>query len=384
MRLTIKTKLSAAFGILILCSATSAYFGISSLQHMNDLRNEMIEGPIHQDDLANDLAARFDGLGLAEGDLLLATNAERSAKARSLIAEERQGFEHTLSEGLRNAPGAFKPKWEAVRDFWSGYVTINDRILSLVASGQTMAAIEVNQTEGSIASDKLDALVADIGSLTEASIKESDGLADRLFDSAFAMMIGLAVGSLLIGIAAAVWMALTINRGLSKIATAANAVAIGDLDQTVEVKTNDEIKDLVETVNRMTANLRTTAGIADRIAAGDLSVDPQPLSEKDKLGISMRNMVSNLRATSDVADQIANGDLTVSPKPLSDKDTLGLALESMVERLRGVVADALSASNNVSSGSQELSASSEQLSQGATEQASSAEEASASMEQMAA
>jgi methyl-accepting chemotaxis protein len=56
----------------------------------------------------------------------------------------------------------------------------------------------------------------------------------------------------------------------------------------------------------------------------------------------------------------------------------------MIERLRGVVADALSASDNVSAGSQELSASSEQVSQGATEQAASAEEASASMEEMAA
>jgi methyl-accepting chemotaxis protein len=56
----------------------------------------------------------------------------------------------------------------------------------------------------------------------------------------------------------------------------------------------------------------------------------------------------------------------------------------MVERLRGVVADAISAAENVSSGSQELSASSEQVSQGATEQAASAEEASASMEEMAA
>jgi methyl-accepting chemotaxis protein len=44
----------------------------------------------------------------------------------------------------------------------------------------------------------------------------------------------------------------------------------------------------------------------------------------------------------------------------------------------------LSASDNVSAGSQQLSAGSEQLSQGATEQASSAEEASASMEEMAA
>ncbi|MGO8654837.1 methyl-accepting chemotaxis protein, partial [Rhizobium ruizarguesonis] len=117
---------------------------------------------------------------------------------------------------------------------------------------------------------------------------------------------------------------------------------------------------------------------------GDLSADAKPLSDKDSLGIAMQSMISNLRTTAGIADQIANGDLTVSPKPLSDKDVLGIALEQMVERLRGVVADALSAADNVSPGSQQLSASSEQVSQGATEQAASAEEASASMEEMAA
>jgi methyl-accepting chemotaxis protein len=151
--------------------------------------------------------------------------------------------------------------------------------------------------------------------------------------------------ALLMAIAAALWIALGISAGLNKAKAAVSAVAIGDLDQDVLVKTNDEIKDLVDMLNVMTANLRNTANIAT---------------------------------------QISNGDLTVAPKPLSDKDTLGLALEQMVERLRGVVADAIAAAENVSSGSQELSASSEQVSQGATEQAASAEEASASMEEMAA
>jgi methyl-accepting chemotaxis protein len=150
---------------------------------------------------------------------------------------------------------------------------------------------------------------------------------------------------MLTGLAASVWIAMGIGSGLKKIKAVADAVAIGDLDQNIEIKTNDEIKDAVDTINVMVGNLRNTAQIAN---------------------------------------QIANGDLTVTPKPLSDKDTLGLSLESMVERLRGVVADAIAASVNVSSGSQELSASSEQVSQGATEQASAAEEASASMEQMAA
>jgi methyl-accepting chemotaxis protein len=83
---------------------------------------------------------------------------------------------------------------------------------------------------------------------------------------------------------------------------------------------------------------------------------------------------------------VAEGDLSRLIE-IKQNDEIGDLLRHvnlMIDRLRGVVADAISASENVSSGSQELSASSEQVSQGATEQASAAEEASASMEEMAA
>ncbi|TAT85390.1 methyl-accepting chemotaxis protein [Rhizobium ruizarguesonis] len=87
-----------------------------------------------------------------------------------------------------------------------------------------------------------------------------------------------------------------------------------------------------------------------------------------------------------VVREVSEGDLT-KMADITSHDEIGELLgnvNTMIERLRGVVADALSAADNVSSGSQELSASSEQVSQGATEQAASAEEASASMEEMAA
>ncbi|SFA89408.1 methyl-accepting chemotaxis protein [Rhizobium sp. NFR07] len=93
-----------------------------------------------------------------------------------------------------------------------------------------------------------------------------------------------------------------------------------------------------------------------------------------------------LRNAVGAVQNVAEGDLTRFAT-ITSKDEIGDLLgyvNTMIERLRGVVGDALSASDNVSSGSQELSASSEQLSQGATEQASAAEEASASMEEMAA
>jgi methyl-accepting chemotaxis protein len=263
----------------------------------------------------------------------------------------------------------------------------------------------------------------DINDVTDKVLSKVDSDTNNQYDTARNILIGAALLILILSTATAVWIARSISMGLRKISKLANAVALGDLNQKVEVTTNDEIKDLVETVNVMTENLRATAAIADKVGFGDLSVQPKPLSDKDTLGLALERMVVNLRATAALADKvgygdlsvqpkplsdqdvlsqalermvinlretaalsdkIADGDLTVKPKPLSDKDTLGLALERMVERLRNVVGNALVAADSVSSGSQELSATSEQISQGATEQASAAEQASASMEEMAA
>lgn len=87
-----------------------------------------------------------------------------------------------------------------------------------------------------------------------------------------------------------------------------------------------------------------------------------------------------------LARAVADGDLTQEIKHHS-RDEIGdltRALSEMCDKLRGIISEAITAAQNVSSGSQELSSSAEQLSQGATEQASAAEEASSSMEEMAA
>ncbi|UHS59219.1 methyl-accepting chemotaxis protein [Agrobacterium vaccinii] len=384
MRVTIKAKLILIFSTLIAIIALCAILGIRGVSTMASMQDDIMTGPVLQAGYAAELSGAFDAIGLAEGDLLLASSDERTQAALANMQTERAEFEQALKKGTESASAEFKESWEAVRNFWGDYARLNDRIRQLALAGQRSEAIELNQTDGTVASDKLDKLTEDLASATRETIKVSDEAADATASATFSTLVAIAIASVVIAIVAAFWIGLSILTGLSKIRLAANAVSIGDLEQKIDIKTNDEIKDLVDTMNIMTTNLRATASVANTIAAGDLTQDVKPLSDKDALGIAMANMVANLRETSNVADKIANGDLTTVPKPLSDRDVLGTSLKSMVERLRGVVSDAISAADNVSSGSQELSASSEQLSQGATEQASSAEEASASMEQMAA
>ncbi|MEF3132913.1 methyl-accepting chemotaxis protein [Rhizobium sp. 268] len=383
MRLTIKLKLGLAFGIMTLLLIGIAVYGSMSLGTLNDASAQMINGSVRRLELALTANVAEVNAIRSQKNALLSTDPETAAAFYKDADQYLQEMFGAVDSGLAIALPEGKPYWEKLQTIGAKFRERSAELQQLDARGDQAGALALSLGELRTMTDDMGTAIAALVEIQRKGMKATAASNTELYGST-KLILGSASGfAVLIALGAALWITLGINHGLRKITMVANAVAIGDLNQKVDVKTNDEIKDLIDTVNAMTANLRATAALADQIAMGDLSTDAKPLSDKDALGIAMQSMISNLRTTAGIADQIANGDLTVSPKPLSDKDALGLALEQMVERLRGVVADAISAAENVSSGSQELSASSEQVSQGATEQAASAEEASASMEEMA-
>ncbi|RUM19018.1 HAMP domain-containing protein [Rhizobium phaseoli] len=345
MRITIKLKLAAAFGFVILLLVGSAVYGIFSLSSLNDAVSDLISGPAKRLELALEAkTAELDAVRWQK-NALLETDPEAVKKYYLNSARSVDEMLALATSGQQLATAEGKPTWDRLIELAKRFAEESTEVASIQEGGDRAGATAFSLGEVRALVAEIEEVFETLVTLQQKAMTQADSDTDVLYSSTRNMLVGLAIGASLIAFAAALWIALGVNSGLRKIMNAASAVAIGDLNQKVEIRTNDEIKDLVNTINVMTDNLRVTAGIAR---------------------------------------QIADGDLTVSPKPLSEKDTLGIALEQMVERLRGVVADAISAAENVSAGSQELSASSEQVSQGASEQAASAEEASASMEEMAA
>ena len=345
MRATIKVKLAGAFATVLMILALMGAVGIMKMSSINEQSTTISENwmpsidAIHSINTATSDLRVQQYVHVASTDPVAMANEDKEISATlEMIKQDRARYEKLISSDKeRELYGQFSGKYER-------YLRDSDRMLALSRNNENVAAVQALNDNKALYDD----MSADLLKLVNLNIDggaAASAEGDKVFANARTLFIGLVILALVIGSIAALWISRTVTLGLRKVGVAIDAVAVGDLEQDVVVTTNDEIKDLVDTVNRMTANLRITAALADKVA---------------------------------------DGDLTVQPKPLSEKDTLGIALERMVERLRGVVADALSASDNVSSGSQELSAASEQVSQGATEQASSAEEASASMEQMAA
>jgi methyl-accepting chemotaxis protein len=423
MRFTIKLKLGLAFGLIIALMIGATAYGLTSLGHLNAAMTELVSGPVARLKLAGDVRTEILQIVRAEKNIIIETDLQKMKAYDAQLAQQRQDFDALLDEGDEISSPEGKVKYAQLRSVWETIEPLDSQLRQYALASQNEPAIALSLGALRVATTQCIDVANDIVGLTTDQMRAQEMQNARTYVSTRDTLIAVNVASLLIAAVAALWLALSITKGLARIATLAAAVSIGDLNKSVETRSNDEIKDLIGTVNIMMANLRGSAAIADSVAAGDLTVETKPLSDKDTLGlalqrmveglrgsaaiadsvaagdlavqtkllsdqdmlgIALQRMVEGLRTSARIADSIADGDLTVQPQPLSDRDTLGLALRRMVDKLRTVVGDALGSAANVSSGSQQLSATAAQVSEGATEQASAAEEASASMEQMAA
>ncbi|PIO97079.1 methyl-accepting chemotaxis protein, partial [Pleomorphomonas carboxyditropha] len=344
MRITIKLKLALSFALVVAMLIALAVLSIANLSKLNSSLTDLIYGPALRLEYALGASGSLAESVRQQKNALLSTGSEEMADYYEKSDAAFAAVRDVVTKGLAIADPDGKPLWEKLLSTVNVYEnTVKNLHQVQLTSGQQAA---VNLSNGNIrtAAIAMTAASDELVAVERKAMEAAEKSAEASYESTRLVLIAIAVAASLIGAVAAAWMSLSIARGLKRGVQLAEAVAIGDLNHEVAHKANDEIKDLISAMQKMTANLRETAGMAA---------------------------------------EISNGNLTVTPKPLSDKDTLGKSLLDMVERLRSVVADALVASDNVSAGSQQLSSASEQIAQGATEQASSAEEASSSMEEMA-
>jgi methyl-accepting chemotaxis protein len=347
MRITIKLKLALSFAFIIALVGGMATLAITNLASLNTAVSEIVDGPAADLNNIRGLSLAFNESIRAEKNSILnqdSTQIEGYIKTSNTKSAQALEYLDALQKSTDSEIAT-----EAT-DFLKSYQDrdpLRKRILDLGQMNTTESnaeAARISMVGTKQMNDTLFGLLDSMSTKISENLRQTDQETDSLYSNSRMVLLSFITAVTIFSVGIAFWMSLSIARGLKRGVELAEAVAIGDLNHDVAHKSNDEIKDLISAMQRMTANLRETA---------------------------------------EVAAEISNGNLTVTPKPLSEKDTLGKSLLDMVERLRSVVSDALVASDNVSAGSQQLSSASEQIAQGATEQASSAEEASSSMEEMA-
>lgn len=141
----------------------------------------------------------------------------------------------------------------------------------------------------------------------------------------------------------------------------------------------------VRIIKAISLPLGELSDAARRLAKGDVDINMRKLSD-DELGALMDDfemMAETIRQQAQTAEMIAAGDLTVDMRPRSDKDVLGKAISRLLQDNNENLGNIKEASMQVTVGSEQVATASQALAQGATEQASALEEVTASMDEIA-
>jgi methyl-accepting chemotaxis protein len=139
------------------------------------------------------------------------------------------------------------------------------------------------------------------------------------------------------------------------------------------------------TVRRITRSLRQAVNAADRLATGDIDAEIEVTSndEVGELLESMQSVVYSERNMSAAADLIARGDLTVEVQPRSEHDALGAAFGTMATTLGRVIVEVRSGAESLAAASTQLADTAQSLAEGAEQQVSGVDGTARALERIA-
>ena len=346
MRITIKAKLAGTFAIVLLLLAVVVGVGVSKINALNVMITEIIDGPAQRMKLSLMADGDIGRAIRAEKNMMLTQDITQTRNFDSTFAQYDAKIQESLSSGLKISTDQGRPLWTRALDEWRAYKNVSDRARALALQNQNAEAGVISMTEGRAIAVSLSEALGKLAENTQGQMVKAKGDAAALYGSARTTLMATAVVALLIAIAGALWVALLVSKGLRKIEEAVSAVAEGDLCTEVSVASNDEIKDLVDTVNRMTLRLRETIGqtthAAQNVAAGSqqLSSSSEQVSQgateqaaaAEEASASMEQMAANIKQNADNAAQTEK----IARQSSQDAEQSGQAVQKAVVAMRTI------------------------------------------------
>ena len=132
------------------------------------------------------------------------------------------------------------------------------------------------------------------GWVVGTGVYTSDVMADY---APFRDTIGIAFGVIGFFSIFMFWLAthFVLGKPLNSLVRTSEALAVGNVEQKIEVKSNDEIGRLAASQAKVIDYMKEMSGVATRVAEGDLTVEVKPLSEKDSFGNAFSQLVDQQR-----------------------------------------------------------------------------------------
>jgi methyl-accepting chemotaxis protein len=250
-------------------------------------------------------------------------------------------------DALRNLlEGEDRAILDQFSELFQKWLPVNERVRVLAAEMTKQQAALLSFGDGMKANTQARQAIEGLIASVRKAVEEEKAEASGTYAHARNMLLGASALVLLIGVAAAAWMAFSIGRGLSRAVSMAGAVAEGDLTHNLEVGSNDEIADLAGALNRMVERLKKivgeTLGASANVSSGsqELSAGAQEMSagaseqasSAQAASASMEEMAANIKQNADNAAQTQR----IARQSSQDAQTSGEAVNRAVGAMQTI------------------------------------------------
>ncbi|MEX0801371.1 MAG: methyl-accepting chemotaxis protein [Dehalococcoidia bacterium] len=401
MRLLVSHKLFGGFGLIVLALVCTGAFAIFQIRAVASEGDRLFETDLAAVEEVTEVRRYMLNIRVMTLEYVLADDSRRQTLVKEM-AEREASIAESLAN-LRNIQGLSGPYLQQLD-------SLEEDIAAWLAARQeeTLDPADAGDLETASSGAIAGTAVQEFDSATEAIlalITETETAADAAHSKANAvesrattLMIAIIAVTVVIAATMAFVLSRQVSGGVRRISGALRRISVGELDERVEVRSNDELGEMSQSYSDMQVYLSEMAAAANRIAGGDVAVEVAPRSADDELGIAFGAMVDYLSEMSEGAERVADGDLTTEVHPRGEKDVLGNAFRTMIQRIRDLVggiaetAETLARSreelaqsaDQASGASQQVATVTSQVAEGTGQQARSAQDVNAAMESLAA
>ncbi|MCG2643751.1 MULTISPECIES: methyl-accepting chemotaxis protein [Bradyrhizobium] len=343
MRFTVKAKLASAFGLVIVLSMVAGSVAYMKLGDMMATADSMVLR-----------AKRMEKATEVEKNILIQLRAEKNAiigdekeveMAAADAAKRREVALKTKDEVYALASEAGKKLLDAFAVTYAKMNAYQEETIRIAKTDKAQAAERSTNEGRKIVNEALESMGAYVENTKKQMAEQAVDSKEEGYRAQLMLMTLLGV-SLLVAIGAALWISISISRSLGRAVGLAGAVAQGDLNQTIPSASNDEIGDLVRSLNAMVGKLRQIVQealtAAQNVSAGsqELSASAEQLSQgateqassAEEASSSMEEMASNVKQNADNANQTEK----IAAQSAKDAEASGVAVGRAVEAMQTI------------------------------------------------
>ncbi|PTE21828.1 methyl-accepting chemotaxis protein [Cereibacter changlensis JA139] len=305
--MTIKLKLAAAFLIVLVLSGLAVGFALRALDALGASLEAMVETEMQNVLHAEEINEGQLQLKVALREYFYRTDEASKAEIKQVIMDSRKqqvaAVEALTAANLGPEGEAFLTKYQDMRKILGPY---NNTAIELAEKNDLAGVAQVltDPTYVRVQIERQELLQAFVQSQLDRLAAVTVAAEQKSRQTAMTLVLLISIGGVL-GSGAAIWIVLSIGRGLRQALMLARNVAAGDLSTTATITGRDEIAELLGANNLMVMKLREVVGGVTSVARQVLTGSSQMASTSEQLNLGANQQASATEEASAAVEQMA-------------------------------------------------------------------------------